>query len=273
MKRPDINKLKEEARQLRKDILIMLSEAGSGHTGGSLSCVELIYALYSYKLRYDPKRPEWEDRDRFVLSKGHGCPTLYAILAHFGFFPKEKLKTLRKIGSSLQGHPQLGLQGLDASTGSLGQGLSIANGMALSAKLDKKKDVRVYCLLGDGESNEGQIWEAAMTASHYKLDNICAMIDYNKLQIDGFLCDVKDMDCLKSKWESFGWHVFEIDGHDFEQIIDSLDKAQNIKNKPSMILAHTIKGKGVSFIENKVNWHGIAPKPDELERALKELDN
>lgn len=272
MKRPDISKLKTTARQLRKDILIMLAEAGSGHTGGSLSCVELICALYSYKLRFDPKNPAWEERDRFVLSKGHSCPTLYATLAHFGFFPKDKLKSLRKIGSLLQGHPQLGLPGLEASTGSLGQGISIANGMALSAKLDKKKEIRVYSLLGDGEINEGQVWEAAMTAAHYNLDNLCAMIDYNKLQIDGFLCDIKDMGCLKSKWEAFGWHVFEIDGHDFSQIMDSLDEAQDIKGKPSMILAHTIKGKGVSFIENQVNWHGIAPKPDELERALKELE-
>ncbi len=271
MKKPDIVELNKKAKQLRRDILSMLSEAGSGHTGSSLSCVELIFSLYSYKLRYNAKDPHWEGRDRFILSKGHGCPTLYAVLAHFGFFSKDKLKTLRQIGTLLQGHPQLGLPGLEASTGSLGQGLSIANGMALSAKLDKK-DTRVYCILGDGETNEGQVWEAAMTAAHYNLDNLCAMIDYNKLQIDGFLCDVKDMLLLDDKWAAFGWNVIEIDGHDFAQIFDSLDKAETVKGKPTMIIANTIKGKGISFIENKAGWHGIAPKPDELECALKELE-
>lgn len=271
MKKPDIGKLKEQAKQLRRDILTMLSRAGSGHTGSSLSCVELILSLYSYKLKYNAKDPYWEGRDRFILSKGHGCPTLYAVLAHFGFFPKDELKTLRQIGTLLQGHPQLGLPGLDASTGSLGQGLSVANGMAFSARLDKK-DTRVYCILGDGEINEGQVWEAAMTAAHYRLDNLCAIIDYNKLQIDGFLRDVKDMFLLEKKWEAFGWNVIEIDGHDFTQIMDSLDKAENVKGKPTLIIAHTIKGKGVSFIENKAEWHGIAPKPDELECALRELD-
>jgi len=270
MKRPDIGKLKEQAKQLRRDILTMLSGAGSGHTGSSLSCVELIFSLYSYKLRYNVKDPHWEGRDRFILSKGHGCPTLYAVLAHFGFFPKDELKTLRQIGTLLQGHPQLGLPGIEASTGSLGQGLSIANGMALSARLDKK-DTRVYCVLGDGEINEGQVWEAAMTAAHYRLDNLCAMIDYNKLQIDGFLCNVKDMFLLEKKWEAFGWNVIEIDGHDFTQIMDSLDRAEKVKEKPTIIIAHTIKGKGVSFIENKAEWHGIAPKPDELKCALREL--
>jgi transketolase len=271
MRKPDIEELKNTAKNLRKDILTMLTEAGSGHTGGSLSCVDIILTLYAYKLRHNPKDPDWEGRDRFVLSKGHGCPALYAVLAHFGFFPKERLKNLRKFGSPLQGHPQLGLAGLEASTGSLGQGLSIANGMAMAAKMDKK-DTRTYCLLGDGETNEGQVWEAAMTASHYKLDNLCAMIDFNKLQIDGFLCDIKNMEPIGDKWESFGWHLIEIDGHNFSQIMDALDKAETIKNKPTVILAHTIKGKGISFIENKVEWHGIAPKPEELKRALKELE-
>lgn len=272
MKRPDIKKLEKVANQLRIEILTMLTEAGSGHTGGSLSCVEIILAIYSYKLRFDPKNPQWVDRDRFVLSKGHGCPTLYAVLAHFGFFPKEELNSLRKLGSLLQGHPQLGLAGLEASTGSLGQGLSIANGMALAAKLDKK-DVRVYCLIGDGEAQEGQIWEAAMTSAHYKLDNLCTIIDFNKLQIDGFLCDVKNIEPLKDKWHSFGWQVIEIDGHNFTQIMDALDEAQKIKEIPTLILTHTVKGKGVSFMENKIEWHGIAPKPEELDRALKELED
>lgn len=271
MKRLDISKLERIANQLRIDILTMLTEAGSGHTGGSLSCVEIILTIYSYKLRFDPKDPQREDRDRFILSKGHGCPTLYAVLAYFGFFPKRELNSLRRLGSLLQGHPQLGLPGLEASTGSLGQGLSIANGMALAAKLDKK-DIRVYCLLGDGEINEGQIWEAAMTSAHYRLDNLCAVIDFNKLQIDGFLCDVKNIEPVKDKWHSFGWHVIEIDGHNFTQIMDALDEAQEIKEKPALILAHTVKGKGISFMENKVEWHGIVPKPEELERALKELD-
>jgi len=271
MKKPDIEKLVNDANEIRKDVLKMLTEAGSGHTGSSLSCVEIIESLYGYKLRYDPKKPHKDDRDRFVLSKGHGCPALYATLAYHGFFSKDKLMTLRKLGSDLQGHPQLGLPGLEASTGSLGQGLSIANGMALSGRLDKK-DYRVYCLLGDGETNEGQVWEAAMTAAHYSLDNLCAIIDYNKLQIDGFLCDVMDLFSMEDKWKAFGWHVIETDGHDFNKLTDALDKAQSVKNKPTIILAHTIKGKGVSFIENKANWHGIAPKPDELERALKELE-
>jgi len=271
MKRPDMAQLQKEAKALRREILIMLTEAGSGHTGSSLSCVEVILAIYRYKLRFDAKNPLWDKRDKFILSKGHGCPTLYAVLAYLGFFPKEKLMTLRKLGSLLQGHPQLGLPGLEASTGSLGQGLSIANGMALSARLDRK-DTKIYCLLGDGETNEGQIWEAAMTAAHYKLDNLCAVIDYNKLQIDGFLCDVKDVFSMDEKWQSFGWHVVEVDGHDFAQIMDGLDEASNTKDKPTIILAHTVKGKGVSFIENKAEWHGIAPNPKELENALKELE-
>jgi transketolase len=267
---PDIDKLKETARQLRREVLTMLTEARSGHTGSSLSCIEIILTLYAYKLRYDTKNPKWEGRDRFVLSKGHGCPTVYAVLAYSGFFPKKDLRTLRKLGAPLQGHPQLGLPGLESSTGSLGQGLSIANGMALAARLDKK-DTRVYCLLGDGETNEGQVWEAAMTSAHYKLDNLCAIVDFNKLQIDGFLCDVKNVEPLADKWRSFGWHVIEIDGHDFGQIMSALDEAEKIKQKPTLILAHTTKGKGVSFIENRAEWHGIAPKPDELDRALKEL--
>lgn len=268
----ETEKLKELAKEIRRNILKMLAAAGSGHTGGSLSCVEIILSLYEKVLRHDPKKPGWKDRDRFILSKGHACPTQYAALAHYGYFHKKELNTLRKFGSLLQGHPQRGLPGLEASTGSLGMGLSIANGMAITAKLDKQQDVRIYCLMGDGETNEGQVWEAAMTASHYNLDNLCGIIDFNKLQIDGHVCDVMDMGHLKDKWHSFGWEAFEVDGHDFEQLLDAYGKAQQVKGKPSIILAHTIKGKGVSFIENKVEWHGIAPKPDELERALKELE-
>ncbi|MBN1405627.1 MAG: transketolase [Candidatus Omnitrophica bacterium] len=267
----DTKTLEKTAKDIRAQILKMLSNAGSGHTGGSLSCVEIILSLYACALRHDPKNPKLAARDRFVLSKGHACPALYAVLAHFGYFPKTELMKLRKLGSSLQGHPQFGLPGLEASTGSLGMGLSIANGMALAARMDKKNDVKIYCLMGDGETNEGQVWEAAMTASHYKLDNICAIIDFNKLQIDGFLCDVKNVEPIKEKWQSFGWEVFEVNGHDFKALTDAYNKAKTTKGKPSLILAHTVKGKGVSFIENKAQWHGIAPKPDELERALKEL--
>ena len=270
MDRPDVKTLKDTAQGLRRDIVTMLSAAGSGHTGSSLSCVDLILTLYTYKLRTDPRNPGQPGRDRFVLSKGHGCPTLYATLAHLGFFPKKQLMTLRQLGTSLQGHPQLGLPGLETSTGSLGQGLSIANGMALAARLDKT-DARVYCLLGDGETDEGQVWEAAMTAAHYNLDNLCAMIDFNNLQIDGYLADVKKLEPVVDKWRSFGWNVMDIDGHDFDQIMDAFDKAESAKGSPSMIIARTIKGKGVSFIEDKAQWHGISPNKDELQKALEEL--
>ncbi len=271
MQRPDINELKAKAKEMRKTVLKMLTEAGSGHTGGSLSLVEIIISLYYYKLRHNPARPDWEMRDRMILSKGHGCPALYTALADVGYFPKEELMTLRKFGSRLQGHPQIGLPGLETSTGSLGQGLSIANGMALAARLDKK-DIRVYCVMGDGELNEGQIWEAAMTAAHYNLDKLCGIVDFNKIQIDGWCSDIMNLEPLAEKWKSFGWHVIECDGHDFEELMGALDEAEKTKGKPTVILAHTIKGKGVSFIENQAKWHGIAPKKDELEKALKELD-
>jgi transketolase len=271
MNRPDILALKKKAVGIRKDILKMLTTAGSGHTGGSLSIVEILLSLYYYKLRHDAKNPAWKDRDRFLLSKGHGCPALYAVLADCGYFPKEKLWTLRKLGSPLQGHPQLGLSGIEISSGSLGQGLSIANGMALGARLDKSS-VRIYCLMGDGETNEGQVWEAAMTSAHYKLDNVCAIIDFNKLQIDGFCCDVMDMGPYLNKWKDFGWHAIETDGHDIAKMMDALDEASETKGRPTVIVAHTVKGKGVSFMENKVEWHGIAPKKEEYERAIQELD-
>lgn len=271
MKQPDIKTLKKKAIEIRKDILRMLAEAGSGHTGGSLSTVEIFLSLYYYKLRHNPKDPQWPGRDRFILSKGHGCPTLYAVLADCGYFPKEELMTLRKFGSRLQGHPHKGLPGVEISSGSLGQGLSISNGIALGARLDKLP-TRVYCLMGDGELNEGQVWEGAMTASHYKLDNICGIIDFNRLQIDGFCCDVKNMGHINKKWESFGWNVIDVDGHDFKSIMGALDKAEKTEGKPTVLICCTVKGKGVSFIENKVEWHGIAPKKDELTRALNELD-
>lgn len=271
MAQPDITELKKKAINIRKDILKMLTLAGSGHTGGSLSMVEILLSLYYYKMRIDPKRPDWRERDRFLLSKGHGCPALYAVLADKGYFPKDKLWGLRKLGSQLQGHPQMGLPGIEISSGSLGQGLSIANGMALAARLDKL-GARFYCLLGDGETNEGQIWEAVMTAAHYKLDSVCAIIDFNKLQIDGFCCEVKDMGPYMHKWKDFGWNPIEVDGHDMTKLMDALDRAEATKGSPTVIVAHTIKGKGVSFVENKVEWHGIAPKKEECERALAELD-
>lgn len=270
-KRPDVKELKKKAIQIRKDILTMLAIAESGHTGGSLSIVEILLALYHYKLRYDPKKPNWPDRDRFILSKGHGCPALYAVMADVGYFPREELRTLRKIGSRLQGHPQLGLPGLEISSGSLGQGLSIANGMALGLRMDNK-DCRIYCLMGDGEANEGQVWEAAMTAAHYKLDNICAIMDCNRFQIDGLCCETKNMEPMDDKWKAFGWNVVRTDGHDIEKLMSALDRAEDIKGKPAIILAETVKGKGVSFIENNNTYHGIAPSKDDLEKALKELD-
>jgi len=249
----------------------MLLSAGSGHTGGSLSMVEILVSLYYYKLRHKPEDPKWKERDRFLLSKGHGAPALYAVLADRGYFPKADLAGLRKIGSKLQGHPQIGLPGVEISSGSLGQGLSIANGIAMGLKMDKV-DSRVYCLMGDGETNEGQVWEAAMTAPHYKLDNVCAIIDHNKLQIDGFCCEIKDMGSFLHKWKDFGWHAIDADGHNIENMMDALDEAEKIKGKPSIIVAHTVKGKGVSFVENKVEWHGIAPKKEEYEKAIAELD-
>ncbi|MEW6570960.1 MAG: transketolase [Nitrospirota bacterium] len=268
---PDIDYLKEKARNLRIDILKMLTDAGSGHTGGSLSAADIVAALYFYKIRHDPGEPRWTERDRFILSKGHAAPLLYAALALCGYFDKALLKTLRKLGSPLQGHPcSTMLPGVEISTGSLGQGLSIANGIALGLRLDGLIS-RVYCLLGDGEIQEGQVWEAAMTASHYRLDNLCAIIDNNGLQIDGYCCDVMQIEPIVLKWEAFGWHVIDINGHDMKAIVNALDEAETIKNKPTMIVARTIKGKGVSFFEGKARYHGIAPTKEELDMALKEI--
>lgn len=269
-KRPDIKTLKKIARDIRIEILKMLTCAGSGHTGGSLSMVELLVGLYFYKFKCDPKKPSCRTRDIFILSKGHACPALYAVLAHMNFFKKEELCTLRKAGTRLQGHPQLGLPGIEISSGSLGQGLSIANGFALAARLNKDPKT-IYCLMGDGELDEGQIWEAVLTGNHYKLDNICGIVDYNKFQIDGRVEEIKALEPLKDKWKAFGWEVAEIDGHNFTEIMDAYDKRESVKGRPFVILAHTIKGKGVSFLENQNRYHGVAPTKEELERALKEL--
>lgn len=269
-KKPDIKKLEKIATEIRVEILKMLTCAGSGHTGGSLSMVELLVGLYFYKFQCDPERPLCDTRDIFILSKGHGCPALYAVLAHMNFFKKEELCTLRKLGTRLQGHPQRGLPGIEVSSGSLGQGLSIANGYALGARLNKDKK-HIYCLMGDGELDEGQIWEAALTSAHYKLDNLCGIVDNNKFQIDGKTEEVKALEPLKEKWEAFNWEVLEVNGHNLKEITAAYDKAETIKGRPTIILAHTVKGKGVSFFENQNKYHGVAPTKGELEQAIKEL--
>ncbi|MBI5206447.1 MAG: transketolase [Candidatus Firestonebacteria bacterium] len=256
---------------IRQDIISMLTRSASGHPGGSLSSADIMAVLYFHKMRIDPKNPKWSQRDRFVLSKGHAAPVLYSCLARAGFFDIEELYTLRKLGSRLQGHPDYKLTpGVDCSTGSLGQGLSIANGIALAGKLDKK-DYRVYALIGDGESQEGQIWEAAMAGAHYKLDNLCVFQDFNGLQIDGNVKDIMNVSPLKDKWLAFGWHVNVIDGHNIEKIISSLDNAEKVKGKPSIIIANTIKGKGVSFMEGQCKYHGKPPTKEECDKALEEL--
>jgi len=267
-----LSELKSTAKKVRINIIKMLAEAGSGHPGGSLSIVEILTALYFQVMKVDPSNPNWPDRDRFVLSKGHAAPALYAVLAEKGFFSKEELMTLRKKGSILQGHPDMKkTPGVEISTGSLGQGLSVAVGMALGYKLDNKQNY-VYVLLGDGEIEEGQIWEAAMAAVHYNLDNLIAVLDYNGLQIDGPISQVMSPEPIKVKWQAFGWNVIEIDGHDFEEIITAINEAQKVKGRPTILIAKTVKGKGVSFMENEVDWHGKAPSAQEAEQALRELN-
>lgn len=269
----DIEFLEEQARQIRIEIVKMLANAGSGHTGGSLSATDIVTVLYFYKMRHNPKNPQWKERDRFILSKGHAAPVLYATLALSGYFDKSLLNRLRKLGSPLQGHPCCkNLPGVEVSTGSLGQGLSVACGMALGLRLSGINS-RVYCLLGDGEIQEGQVWEAAMTASHYKIDNLCAILDHNNLQIDGRCCDVMNIKPVEDKFIAFGWNVFTIDGHNIQEIVNALDEAEKTKGKPTMIIANTVKGKGVSIFEGKVQYHGVAPTQEELEVALKELKN
>ena len=270
--KPDLDAMRRTARHLRAVILRMIAKAGSGHPGGSLSMVELLVGLYWHKLRHDPKRPDWPDRDLFLLSKGHGVPALYAVLAELGYFPKEELMTLRRYPTRLQGHPERGsVPGIEIAAGSLGQGLSMANGIALADRLDKRSR-RIYCLMGDGEIQEGQVWEAAMTAHHHALEAVCAIIDANQLQQNGPVTQVQDIEPLADKWRAFGWHTIEIDGHDLAQVLRAYDEAAAVRGKPQAIVARTVKGKGVSFMELNPAWHGVAPKPDELERALKELE-
>ncbi len=270
-KTADIAQLKEQARRLRVKIVKMLAESGSGHTGGSLSAADMVTALYFYKMRHRADEPKWPDRDRFILSKGHAAPVLYAALALAGYIDRSLLGSLRKVGCPLQGHPSSKqLDGVEVSTGSLGQGLSIANGIALGMRLDQKP-ARVYCLMGDGETQEGQIWEAAMSAGHYQLDNLCALVDLNSLQIDGRCEDVMRIDPVAAKWQAFGWHTIEINGHDMQEIVAALDAAEAYYGKPTVILARTVKGKGVSVFEDKAEFHGVTPNKDELAIALKEL--
>ncbi len=267
-----IEKLEQTAREIRIDLLKTLANAGSGHTGGSLSATDILTALYFYKMRHNPQRPDWEGRDKFVLSKGHAAPAWYVILARLGYFDPSELQNLRQIDSMLQGHPYSpNTPGIEVSSGSLGQGLSIANGLAMAARMDKKP-IRIYALLGDGENQEGQVWEAAMSAAHYKLDNLCAIIDNNGLQIDGYVRDIMNIEPLADKWQAFGWNVIKIDGHNFNEITCALDSAEEVKGKPTMIVAGTVKGKGVSFMENKAGYHGVAPSSDELKKALAELE-
>ena len=267
----EIEDLKQKAKEIRKDIIEEVYNAKSGHPGGSLSLADIMAVLYFNELRIDEKNPRWEDRDRVVLSKGHCSPALYAALAERGFFNKEDLKSFRKIESNLQGHPDLNkVPGVDMTSGSLGQGLSVANGMAISAKMDNK-DYRVYAILGDGEIEEGQVWEAAMTANKYKLDNLCVIVDNNNLQIDGTIEEVMSSYPIDEKFKSFGFNVLNIDGNNIEEIISAFETAKQTKNKPTCIIAKTIKGKGVSFMENKTEWHGKAPSEEEYIQAMKDL--
>ena len=267
-----LEEMREMAKRLRRHIITMTAKAGSGHPGGSLSSVEIIAALYFNHLRHDPRNPRWPHRDRFVLSKGHAAPALYTALAEAGYFPVEELLTLRELGSRMQGHTDMfTTPGVEMSSGALGQGLSFAIGTALAARLDRR-DYRTYVLLGDGECDEGQVWEAAMAAAHFKLDSTVAVVDRNCLQLDGRTCEIMAIEPLAEKWRSFGWHAVEIDGHDLEQILAALEEAKTVKGKPTVIIARTTKGKGVSFMEDNVDFHGKVPTPEEAERALRELE-
>jgi transketolase len=263
--------LEETANKIREKIIEMLLEAGSGHSAGPLGMADVFTAFYFHILRHDPKNPLWIDRDRLVLSNGHICPVLYASLAYAGYFPLEELMTLRKINSRLQGHPHRGvLPGIETTSGPLGSGLSQAIGMALTARLDKKK-YRIYCLMSDGEHDEGNVWEAVLFAGKNKLSNLTVVMDRNNIQIDGFTENVMPLEPLREKYESFNWHVLEIDGHNMEQLVDAVSEAEAIYEKPTLIIAHTIPGKGVSFMENDFNWHGKPPNKEEAKKALHEL--
>ena len=260
----------EIAGRMRRNIVTMIAEAGSGHPGGSLSAVEILTALYFRVLRLKPQDPAWPDRDRFILSKAHACPVLYAALAQAGYFPEEELLTFRKINSRLQGHAHIKTPGVEMSGGSLGQGLSFGIGTALASRLDGRAS-RTYVLLGDGECDEGQVWEAAMSASHNKLDNLVALVDRNQIQNDRWTWQVMNLEPLADKWRAFGWHTLEINGHDYSEILDALDQAGRTRGQPTAIIAHTVKGKGVSFMENNLDFHGKAPSKEQLAEALQEI--
>jgi transketolase len=271
IKLESVDELEVMAKKLRRHIIEMIGRAGSGHPGGSLSAADIVTCLYFNVLRHDPVNPKWPDRDRFILSKGHAAPVLYSALAECGYFPVESLSTLRKIDSILQGHADSHhTPGVELTAGSLGQGLSFSVGVALAGRLSSKT-YRVYTLLGDGECDEGQVWEAAMSAAHFKVDNLTAIVDNNGLQIDGWNKDVMNLDPLNDKWKAFGWHVIDIDGHSIPRILEALKEAQSVKGKPSVIIAHTVKGKGVSFMENQAGFHGKAPDAEQVKIALEEL--
>lgn len=265
-----VNELDEVARGLRRHIVSFITAAGSGHPGGSLSAVEIVASLYYKVMRHDPSNPQWPDRDRFVLSKAHACPVLYAVLASVGYFPMEELSTFRRINSRLQGHAHVMTPGVEMSSGSLGQGLSFGIGAALAGRLDRR-GYRVYVLLGDGECDEGEVWEAAMAASHHKVDNLTAVVDRNRIQNDRFTSEVMELEPLPEKWRAFGWHVQEVDGHNFRAILDAFEAAEAIRSQPSVIIANTVKGKGVSIMENNPAFHGKAPTQEQLAQALQEL--
>ena len=266
-----VTEMKAIAKRLRRHIISTIGKAGSGHPGGSLSAVEIVTALYFRILRHKPQDPQWLDRDRFILSKGHAAPLLYATLAECGYFPVDELVTLRRLDSRLQGHTDRTVTpGVEMSAGALGQGLSFAIGIALAGRLNSQ-NYRVYVLLGDGECDEGQVWEGAMSAAHFKLDNLVAIVDNNRQQIDGWNRDVMNLDPFNKKWQAFGWHVTEVDGHDLTQLTQAFNRAKLIKKQPTVIIAHTIKGKGVSFMENNPDFHGKAPTAAEVKIALKEL--
>ncbi|MCD6134024.1 MAG: transketolase [Candidatus Omnitrophica bacterium] len=269
-KNDKVKMLADKCQQMRRLIVKMIAEAGSGHPGGSLSCVEIMACLYFAVLNHRPHQPYWSQRDRFHLSKGHACPCWYAALSLSGYFEEKELWTLRKFGSLLQGHPDRRTPGVDVASGSLGQGLSVSIGMSLAAKIDQEER-KVYCLLGDGELEEGNVWEAAMAAAHFKLDNLCAIVDYNRFQIDGSVEKIMNIEPLGDKWKAFGWKVREVDGHNIEELLEAFGSFKTTKGKPTVIIAHTIKGKGVSFMENVVDFHGRAPTKAETEKALKEL--
>lgn len=274
MMNAEIGQLQAIAKELRIDVLRSITEAGSGHTGASLGLADVFTCLYFKFMKHNPQQPHWDDRDRLILSIGHAAPILYTALAHAGYFAKEELLTLRKLGSRLQGHPgrDFGLPGIELSAGSLGQGLSVAVGMALAAKMDNK-DYSILCILGDGELQEGSVWEAAMSAAHHRLNNLIAIVDYNKLQIDGTLKNVMNIEPLDNKWKAFGWNVLHCDGHDIQNFLNTLNLAKSNSSEPSVILAHTIMGKGVKSIENNHEWHGKAPTNEQLPFFMQEVMN